>query len=64
MMAKLKALWETTKTTLHYGPSTEPLWTHVIELLHNFEARIVALETGLKAKISELMSETQETCVW
>lgn len=44
MLEKLKSLWETAKTTLHYGPSTEPLWTHVVELLHNFEARIAALE--------------------
>ena len=60
MMEKLRALWATAKTTLHYGPSTEPLWTHVVDLLHNFEARIVSLETGLKDRISALFSEAEQ----
>jgi anti-sigma factor RsiW len=56
MMEKLKALWETAKNTLHYGPSTEPLWAHVVEVLHAFEARLAALETGLEDRVKKLLS--------
>ncbi len=50
MLEKLRSLWNTAKTTLHYGPSTEPLWTHVVEMLHAFEFCLAALE----ARIAEL----------
>ena len=58
-MQKLRTLWNAARTTLHYGPSTEPLWAHVVELLHNFEARITSLETGLQDRINALLTNAE-----
>ena len=56
-MDEIKKIWEAVKNSLHYGPTTLPLWQEVITKLHDFEARIQALESGAAPEIEKAVTE-------
>jgi hypothetical protein len=53
-MNEIRKLWEEVKNLLHAPTMTQPLWQSVIDKMHEFEARIAALESHPAVSIPPL----------
>jgi hypothetical protein len=53
-MNEIRKLWDEIRNALHYGPNTQPLWQSVIDKMHEFEARLAALEAHPAVSIPPL----------
>ena len=58
-MNEIIKLWEEAKNLLHAPTMTKPLWQSVIDKMHDFEARLAALEQHPAVSIPPLASVEQ-----
>lgn len=62
-MKKLQTVWNDIKHSLHYGPSTQPMWEAMISKIDELESRISENENSRKKHKIVDSDSTEQTAI-